>query len=115
MTKKAILLIALVGVLCATGTALALSGVKGYADRIIVRDGYSQYEGKIDLRESTGAVTYYYWGGSRCAAATVVPTDRQIDFLLNAHVNGHSVSLDYTDYVSTLGTSRCWDGGIQIW
>jgi len=117
MTKKAIPLIALVGVLCATGSAFAsLTGAVGYADRIGLREGYSQYEGKIDLRDSAGTtVTFYYWGGSRCPAAVVAPTDRQIDFLLNAHVNGHSVSLDYNNYVSTLGTSRCWDGGIQIW
>ena len=115
MTKKTILLIALVGVLCMTGTALALSGAVGYADRIALRDGYSQYEGKIDLRDAAGAVTFYYWGGSRCAAATDVPTDREIDYLLNAHLSGHSVSIDYDNYASSFGTSRCWDGGLQVY
>jgi hypothetical protein len=114
MTKKAILLTALVGVLHATATAYALTGALGNADRIALREGYSQYEGKIDLRDSTGTVTFYYWGGSRCAAA-VAPTDRQIDVLLSAHVHGHGVSLDYNSYVTSLGTSRCWDGGIQVY
>jgi len=114
MTKKAILLVALMGVLSATGLA-ALSGAVGYADRIAVRDGYSQYEGKIDLRDSTNAVTFYYWGGTRCAAATDVPADREIDLLLNAHLTGHSVSLDYDNIASTFGTSRCWDGGLQVY
>ena len=114
MTRHATLLFALVGVLSATATAFALSGTVGTADRIIVRAGYSQYAGKIDLRDSAGAVTYYYWGGDRCVGATA-PTDRQIDMLLSAHVNGHAVSLDYNNASSSLGTSRCWDGGIQIW
>jgi hypothetical protein len=114
MTKKAILLVALVGVLRATATTFALTGAMGNADRITLREGYSQYDGKIDLRDSSGAVTFYYWGGTRCAAATS-PTDRQIDILLSAHVHGHGVSLDYDDYISSLGTSRCWDGGIQVW
>ena len=115
MTKKAMLLIALVGVISSTAAAYALTGAMGYADRIAVRPGYSQYEGKIDLRDSANVVTFYYWGGGRCAAAAVTPTDRQVDFLLKAHVNGHSVSLDYADYASAYGNSRCWDGGIQIW
>ena len=115
MTKKAILLIALVGVLYAADTVFALTGAGGNADRITLREGYARYEGKIDLRDSTGTVTFYYWGGDRCAGATTVPTDRQIDILLSAHVHGHAVSLDYADYVNTLGTNRCWDGGIQVW
>jgi hypothetical protein len=115
MTKKAILLIALVGVLHAGATAFALSGALGNADRIILREGYSQYEGRIDLREASGTVTFYSWGGDRCAAALVAPTDRQIDILLSAHVHGHGVSLDYTSYNSTYGSSRCWDGGIQVY
>ena len=57
MTKKAILLVALVGSLHAAGTAFALTGALGDADRIALREGYSQYEGKIDLRDATGAVT----------------------------------------------------------
>ena len=113
MTRKAIVLIALVA-LQATGTAFASTGSKGSADRIALREDYSQYEGKIDLRDSTGAVTFYYWGGDRCVGA-IVPTDRQIDFLLSAHLNGHEVSLDYDNYASQFGTSRCWDGGIQIY
>lgn len=114
MTKKAVLLIALTAVLHAT-PAFALTGAVGNADRIALREGYSQYEGKIDLRDSTGAVTFYYWGGSRCAAAPVAPTDRQVDILLAAHLNGHEVSLDYNNYNSSLGSSRCWDGGIQVY
>jgi hypothetical protein len=114
MTRKAILLIALAGVLHASATAFALTGAMGNADRIALREGYSQYEGKIDLRDSSGAVTFYYWGGTRCAVATA-PTDRQIDILLSAHVHGHAVSLDYDSQVSSLGDSRCWDGGIQVW
>lgn len=114
MTMKATLLLALAGVVSVGGTAFALTGAKGYADRIALRDGYSQYSGKIDLRDATGAVIFYYWGGSRCAAATP-PTDREIDFLMSAHLNGHEVSLDYADYTTSLGVSRCWDGGMQIW
>ncbi len=92
VTKKTIVLGALVGVLLATATAFALTGTKGYADRIALREGYSQYEGKIDLRDSTGAVIFYFWGGSRCAGAPVAPTDRQVDVLLNAHLHGHEAS-----------------------
>ena len=114
MTDKAIPLIALVGVLHATGTAFGLTGARGYADRIAFREGYSQYDGKIDLRDSSGTVTFYFWGGDRCAGATA-PTDRQIDILLSAHLHGHEVSLDYDSYESSLGTNRCWDGGIQVW
>ena len=115
MTKKAILLSALVGVVYATGTAFALTGALGNADRIALREGYSQYEGKIDLRDESGAVTFYYWGGSRCAAAAVSPTDPQVDILLSPHLQGHPVALDYTSYNSALGSSRCWDGGIQVY
>ena len=116
MTKKEILLVALLGVLLASATAFAsLTGAKGNADRIALREGYSQYEGKIDLRDSTGAVLFYFWGGSRCAGAPIAPTDRQIDILLSAHLNGHEVSLDYNNYVSSFGSSRCWDGGIQVY
>ena len=93
----------------------ALTGAVGNADRIALREGYAQYEGKIDLRDESNAVTFYYWGGSRCAAAATAPTDRQIDILLNAHLHGHAVSLDYTSYGSSLGTSRCRDGGIQVY
>src|SRR5262245_34707776 len=113
MTKKRILLITLLGVLHA-GTAFALTGTKGSADRIALREGYSQYEGKIDLRESGGTVTFYYWGGDRCPGAPV-PTNRQIDFLLNAHLSGHQISFDYDNYNGQFGTNRCWDGGLQIW
>jgi uncharacterized membrane protein len=113
MTKTAILLVALVGVPHAT--AFALTGAVGNADRVALREGYSQYEGKIDLRDSTSTVTFYYWGGSRCAAAAVAPTDRQVDILLNAHVNGRAVSLDYQSHNSAFGSSRCWDGGIQVY
>ena len=113
-SKKASLPIVLVGAFWATATAFALTGVKGNADRIILREDYSQYAGKIDLRDSSGAVTYYYWGGDRCAGADA-PTDRQIDILLTAHVHAHAVSLDYDNFVSSYGTSRCWDGGIQVW
>ena len=115
MTKKAILLVALVGLLHAADTAFALTGALGDADRIALREGYSQYEGKIDLRDATGAVTFYYWGGTRCPAAVAAPTDREIDILLGAHLNGHAVSLDYQDFNSSFGVSRCWDGGIQVW
>ncbi len=114
MTKKAILIISLAGILHAT-PAFALTGAAGSADRIALREGYSQYEGKIDLRDSSGAVIFYYWGGIRCAGAPVAPTDRQIDVLLAAHLNGHEVSLDYNNYNSTHGSSRCWDGGIQVY
>ena len=115
MTKKAILLIALVGLLHAADTAFALTGALGTADRIALREGYSQYEGKIDLRDGTGAVTFYYWGGTRCPAAVTAPTDRQVDILLSAHLNGHAVSLDYANFTSSFGASRCWDGGIQVY
>ena len=114
MTKKIVLLSALIGVLHATAT-FALTGTIGNADRIALREGYSQYEGKIDLRDSAGAVTFYYWGGTRCPAAVTAPTDRQVDILLSAHVNGHAVSLDYQDFNSSFGASRCWDGGIQVY
>jgi hypothetical protein len=73
------------------------------ADRIGLREGYSQYAGKIDLRDHSGIVTFYYWGGDRCVGA-IPPTD-QIDFLLNAHVTGHEVSVDYDSYASQYGTS----------
>ena len=114
MTKKIVLLSALIGVLHATAT-FALTGTIGNADRIALREGYSQYEGKIDLRDAANVVTFYYWGGTRCPAAVTAPTDRQVDVLLNAHVHGHAVSLDYTDFNSAFGTSRCWDGGIQVY
>jgi hypothetical protein len=114
MANKAILLIALVGVLHGTATTFALTGAKGNADRIALREGYSQYAGKIDLRDSSGTVTFYYWGGDRCTGATA-PTDRQIDILLSAHVHGRAVSLDYDDHNGSFGMNRCWDGGIQIW
>ena len=45
----------------------------------------------------------------------IAPTDRQVDILLGAHLNGHAVSLDYQDFNSSFGTSRCWDGGIQVY
>jgi hypothetical protein len=114
MTKKAILITALVGALYATVSASLVSAV-GYADRIAVREGYSQYEGKVDLRDATGAVNFYFWGGTRCAAAPDVPTDREVDLLLNAHLSGHSVSIDYNEYSSSYGQSRCWDGGLQVY
>jgi len=113
VTKMAILPIAFAAMALTTGVAFALSGAAGLADRITIREGYPQYEGKIDLRDSTGAVNFYYWGGTRCAIAAG-PSDRQVDFLLNAHLHGHQVSLDYSDVVSAFGTSRCWDGGVQI-
>jgi hypothetical protein len=113
MTRKAILLVTVLSALHA-GAAFALTGSKGSADRIALREGYSQYEGKIDLRDSGNIVTFYYWGGDRCVGA-IPPTNRQIDFLLDAHLNGHQFSLDYDNYNSQFGTNRCWDGGIQIW
>ena len=114
MKKTATVLIALAAILRAT-PAFALTGSPGSADRIALREGYAQYEGKVDLRDSSGAVIFYYWGGTRCASAPVAPTDRQIDILLAAHLNGHEVSLDYSDQSSSYGTSRCWDGGLQVW
>ena len=114
MIKKAILLLSVLGVLQA-GPAFATTGAKGSADRIALREGYAQYAGKIDLRDSTGAVIFYYWGGDRCAAAAVAPSERQIDKLLDAHIGGHEYQLDYTDVASAYGNSRCWDGGIQLW
>lgn len=114
MTRQAIQLIALAALLHASGTALALTGTKGSADRVAVRPGYSQYEGKVDLRDSNNVVTFYYWGGDRCVGAPK-PTNRQIDLLLNAHLYGHEYSLDYDNYASQYGTSRCWDGGIQVY
>jgi hypothetical protein len=114
MAKKSILLVALAGVLLATGTAFALTGTRGLADRIAVREGYSQYEGKVDLRDSSGAVIFYYWGGDRCAGMPG-PTNREVDLLLDAHLHGHDVSFDYADHASAYGTSRCWDGGLQVW
>ena len=117
MTKKAILLVALVAILQATTILFAsMTGTRGKADRIALRDAYSQYTGKVDLRDGTGvsAVTFYYWGGDRCPGATG-PTDRQIDILLSAHIHGREVSFDYNEYYSNYGVSRCWDGGIQVW
>jgi hypothetical protein len=115
MTKKPVLFLALAGALYASATAFALTGAKGNADRIAVRGNYSQYEGKVDLRDANGAVVFYFWGGDRCAAAPVAPTERQIDLLLSAHLNGHAVSLDYGNFNSQYGASRCWDGGIQVY
>jgi len=114
MTRKATLLLALAGVLHATGTAFATTGAAGLADRIALRVGYSQYEGKVDLREASGAVTFYYWGGGRCPGGDA-PTEREIDFLMSSHLAGHDVSLDYSEQNSAYGISRCWDGGMQIW
>lgn len=115
MLKSVLSSAAIAALVLAPSTALALTGAKGNADRIAVRAGYAQYAGKIDLRDATNTLIFYYWGGDRCAGAAVAPTDRQIDFLLNSHLAGHEVSLDYTDVVSAYGTSRCWDGGIQIY
>jgi hypothetical protein len=105
---------ALLGVVCATN-AFSLTGAVGLADRIALREGYSQYEGKIDLRDASNSVIFYYWGGARCPSALTPPTDRQVDVLLNAHLSGHAVSLDYTNFTSSYGQSRCWDGGIQVY
>lgn len=109
-------LFALVGITLAAAPALALTGDKGAADRITIRDGYSQYAGKVDLRASSDStVTYHYWGGDRCVGATQ-PSVRQINRLLDAHNAGREITLDYQDNVTaTYGTSECWDGGIQIW
>ena len=60
MSKKPIPFLALAGALYASAMAFALTGAKGKADRIAVRPGYSQYEGKVDLRDATGAVIFYY-------------------------------------------------------
>ena len=115
MTKKAILLIALVGLLHAAGTAFALTGALGTPIASPFERAIPSTKGKIDLRDGTGAVTFYYWGGTRCPAAVTAPTDRQVDILLSAHLNGHAVSLDYANFTSSFGASRCWDGGIQVY
>ena len=60
MPKTLVLLSALMGLLYATAT-FALTGAIGNADRIALREGYSQYEGKIDLRDAANVVTFYYW------------------------------------------------------
>ena len=115
MIRSVMLSVALAATTFASSTAFAsFTGAKGSADRIALRTGFAQYAGKVDLRDATGAVIFYYWGGDRCVGATA-PTDRQIDFLLSSHVSGHEVSLDYNDTTSAYGTSRCWDGGIQIY
>ena len=75
MPKKLVLLSALMGVLYATAT-FALTGAIGNADRIALREGYSQYEGKIDLRDAANVVTFYYWGGTRCRSTTRTSTAR---------------------------------------
>jgi hypothetical protein len=111
VTKKAILTIMTVGL--ASATAFATTGARGSADRIAVRENFPQYAGKVDLRDANNIVNFYYWGGDRCGTA-VAPSERQIQILLSAHLAGHEVSLDYNDVVSVLGTSRCWDGGIQV-
>jgi hypothetical protein len=81
-------------------SAWALTSGKGTADRIIIRPGYAQY---------------HYWGGGRCPGAAA-PATLQVDRMLNAHVNGHSLSLDYNNVVTAAyGTSRCWDGGTMVW
>ena len=115
MTEKPILFLALAGALYAATAFASITGAKGNADRIALRPGYSQYEGKVDLRDAAGAVVFYFWGGDRCAAAPVAPTERQVDLLLSAHLNGHAYQLDYNNSNSQYGASRCWDGGIQVW
>jgi hypothetical protein len=96
-----------------SGTAFATTGAKGLADRIALRENFAQYAGKVDLRDANNIVNFYYWGGDRCANA-VAPSERQIQFLMSAHFAGLEVALDYNDVVSAHGTSRCWDGGIQV-
>jgi hypothetical protein len=113
VTRKSILAIVIASL--AAGTAFAsTTGAKGSADRIALRENYSQYAGKVDLRDANNIVNFYYWGGDRCGNA-VAPSERQIQFLMSAHMSGHEVSLDYNEVVSALGTSRCWDGGIQVY
>jgi hypothetical protein len=113
VTKKSVL--AIMTASLAAGTAFAsTTGAKGSADRIALRESFAQYAGKVDLRDANNIVNFYYWGGDRCAAA-VAPSERQIQFLMTAHMSGHEVSLDYNDVVSSYGTSRCWDGGIQVY
>lgn len=109
-------LVAFLALAAFAANAWALTSSKGAADRITIRPGYSQYDGSIELRDAvTGVVTNHYWGGGRCPAAPA-PTAAQIDRLVEAHVNGRSLSLDYTNVVTALyGTSRCWDGGTMYW
>jgi len=115
VNKPATFSIALAAVGIASGIAYAsTTGALGLAEIAVIRDAYSQYEGKIDMRESSGAVTYYYWGGDRCAGMTG-PTNRKVDMMLAARLAGHQMQLDYNDHVSTYGTSHCWDGGIILW
>ena len=113
ITKTTITTCLIAALLLLTTVAAATTGSRGTASRVTIRDGYSQYEGKID-HYSGSTVTFYYWGGGRCQGVTQ-PTRRQIDRLLSAHLHGRETSLDYSTYTSNYGTSRCWDGGIQIW
>jgi hypothetical protein len=114
VTKKIMTSIVLGALLAASGTAFATTGAKGLADRIALRENFPQYKGKVDLRDALGNVTFYYWGGDRCPTGAQ-PTDRQIDILLAAHLQGHDVALDYTDINTvTYGISHCWDGNLQV-
>jgi hypothetical protein len=108
--------VAMLSVLAFSATAWALTSTKGTADRIIIRPGYVQYDGAIELRDSaTGVVTTHYWGGGRCPGVAA-PSDTQINRLVSAHVGGHALSLDYNNVnTGAYGTSRCWDGGTMIW
>lgn len=109
--------VAMLAVVAFSATAWAsLTSSKGTADRIIIRPGYTQYDGAIELRDSaTGVVTTHYWGGGRCPGVAA-PTETQVNRMLNAHVGGKALSLDYNNVVTGLyGTSRCWDGGTMVW
>lgn len=115
MKKTTVIASALATLGLASGIAYAsLTGTLGLPEIVVIRDSYSQYEGKIDLREASGAVTYYFWGGDRCAGM-VGPTNRKVDMLLDAKMAGHQIQLDYNEHASQYGTSRCWDGGIILW
>jgi hypothetical protein len=111
--KKLMTCIALGAVVLASSPAFATTGAKGSADRIALRENFPQYRGKVDLRDALNVVNFYYWGGDRCLGAAQ-PTDRQIDILLAAHLQGHDVALDYVDINSAFGVSRCWDGNLQV-
>jgi len=90
------------------------TGTSGTVDLVLLRDTDTQLSGRVAIRDSSGTVTQYYWGGDRCATMPE-PTNRKVDMVINAQIAGREVQLDYNDHSSQYGSSHCWNGGVILW